>query len=81
MIPSRQTRQECDPVTRQECENIKDNVPMQTLEQQCETKYVEECSTPGTPTTVAASYMPMMPLSAPPTRRLLDRLESERLRP
>ena len=68
VIPSRQTRQEC--------ENIKDNVPMQTLEQQCETKYVEECSTPGTPTTVAASYMPMMPLSAPPTRRPLDRLES-----
>ena len=39
----------CDPVTRQECENIKENVPKQTLEQRCETKYVEECSTPGTP--------------------------------
>ena len=39
----------CDPVTRQECENVKENVPKQTLEQRCETKYVEECSTPGTP--------------------------------
>ena len=66
----------CDPVTRQECENIKENVPKQTLEQRCETKYVEECSTPGTPTTMAASYMLMMPLSAPPTRRPLGRPES-----
>ena len=68
----------CDPVTRQECENIKENMPMpmQTLEQRCETKHVEECSKPGTPTTMAASYMLMMPLSAPPTRRPLGRPES-----
>ncbi len=66
----------CDPVTRQECENIKENVPKQTLEHRCESKYVEECSNPGTPAGLVASYMLMMPLSAPPTRRPLGRLES-----
>ena len=31
-------------VSRQECENIKENVPRQTFEERCNTEYVEECT-------------------------------------
>ena len=34
----------CSPATRQECENIKENVPRQTFEERCNTEYVEECT-------------------------------------
>ena len=37
----------CSPATRQECENIKENVPRQTFEERCNTEYVEECTTSG----------------------------------
>ena len=36
----------CSPVTRQECENVKENVARQTTETKCRTEYVEECSQP-----------------------------------
>ena len=34
----------CAPATRQECENIKENVARQTFEERCNTEYVEECT-------------------------------------
>ena len=40
------TGRKCAPATRQECENIKENVARQTIEERCNTEYVEECTQP-----------------------------------
>ena len=43
---SSSTGRKCAPATRQECENIKENVARQTFEERCNTEYVEECTQP-----------------------------------
>ena len=37
----------CLPVTRQECNDVVEQVPKQTFEQECKTEYTEECSKPN----------------------------------
>ena len=34
----------CAPATRQQCSDVEEQVPRQTLEQECNTELVEECS-------------------------------------
>merc|ERR1712243_157164 len=36
----------CAPATRQECNDVVEQVPRQTLETECKTEYVQECSQP-----------------------------------
>ena len=34
----------CAPATRQQCSEVEERVPRQTLEQECSTQLVEECT-------------------------------------
>merc|ERR1711863_202333 len=60
-IPDEVCRSVPATITRQECENIKENVPRQTFEERCNTEYVEECTSAPAPAPAAHSR-PMIDL-------------------